>query len=56
MRFAEGRGGVPTRDEIRLDTFASTQEETQIGHDGVKDIAGDFNLCFVSSVLRSKVK
>ena len=26
MRFAEGRGGASTRDEIHLDTFASTQE------------------------------
>ena len=29
MRFAERRGGVITRDEIRLDTFATTHEETQ---------------------------
>ena len=29
MRFAERWGGVATRDEIRLDTFASTHEETQ---------------------------
>ena len=29
IRFAEGRGGVSTRDEIRLDTFAGTQEGTQ---------------------------
>jgi len=30
MRFAERRGGVATRDEISLDTFASTHEGTQI--------------------------
>ena len=29
MRFAERRGGVSTRDEVPLDTFASTREETQ---------------------------
>ena len=29
MRFAECRGGVATRDEIPLDTFASTHEGTQ---------------------------
>ena len=29
MRFAERRDGAPTRDEIRLDTFVSTHEETQ---------------------------
>ena len=29
MRFAEHRGGVGTRDEIRLDTFASTHEGTR---------------------------
>ena len=29
MRFAERRGGVATRDEIPLDTFASTHEGTQ---------------------------
>ena len=29
MRFAEPRGGVVTRDEIHLDTFASTYEEAQ---------------------------
>ena len=28
-RFAERRGGVFTRDEIRLDTFVSTYEEIQ---------------------------
>lgn len=28
MRFAERRGGIATRDEINLDTFASTHEET----------------------------
>jgi hypothetical protein len=29
MRFAERRGGVSTRDEIRMDTFAGTREGTQ---------------------------
>jgi len=29
MRFAERRGGVSTRDEVPLDTFASMQEETR---------------------------
>jgi len=29
MRFAERRGGVSTRDEVPLDTFASVQEGTQ---------------------------
>jgi len=29
MRFAEHRGGVGTRDEIRLDTFGSMHEGTQ---------------------------
>ena len=28
MKFAERRGGVATRDEVPLDTFASTQEGT----------------------------
>jgi len=28
MRFAERRGGIATRDEIHLDTFASTHEGT----------------------------
>jgi len=30
IRFAERRGGAATRDEISLDTFASTNEGTQI--------------------------
>ena len=29
MRFAERRGGVSTRDEVPLDTFASVPEGTQ---------------------------
>jgi len=29
MKFADHRGGVATRDEIPLDTFASRQEGTQ---------------------------
>ena len=29
MRFAEHRGGISARDEIRLDTFASTHEGIQ---------------------------
>ena len=29
MRFARRQGGVLTRDDIRLDTFPSTHEETQ---------------------------
>ena len=29
MKFADHRGGVSTRDEIPLDTFASTRETTQ---------------------------
>ena len=29
MKFAEHRGTVITRDEMRLDTFASMHEETQ---------------------------
>ena len=35
MRFAERRGGIPTRDEICLDTFASTREGTPAKSDGV---------------------
>jgi hypothetical protein len=30
IRFADRRGGASTRDEIRLDTFASTREGTEI--------------------------
>jgi len=29
MRFARRRGGVSTRDDIRLESFTSTHEETQ---------------------------
>jgi len=29
MRFAERRGGISTRDEIRMDTFVSEHEGTQ---------------------------
>ena len=31
MRFADRRGAVATRDEIRLDTFTITQEGTKSG-------------------------
>jgi len=43
MKFAERRGGVSTRDEIRLDTFASAQEGTSqdAGRDGVEDVPRD---------------
>ena len=41
MRFAERRGDV-SRDEMHLDTFASTHEETQSQIGGVKDVTGDF--------------
>jgi len=34
LRFADRRGDVITRDEISLDTFASTREGTQIQSDG----------------------
>ena len=39
MGFAEHRSGAITRDETRLDTFASTHE---VEHDDVKEITGDF--------------
>jgi len=41
MRFAERRGGVPARDEIHLDTFASTQAEIRSRRDEMKDAARD---------------
>jgi hypothetical protein len=43
MRFAERRGGDSIRDEIPLDIFANTREETQsLASDGARDVTGDF--------------
>jgi hypothetical protein len=42
MRFAERRGDS-TGDEIPLDTFANTHEETQsLASDRARDVTGDF--------------
>ena len=41
IRFAEHRGGAITRDEIHMDTFVSTHEETQ-SQTYAKEAAEDF--------------